>query len=85
MSIPDRQLDLYIANLDPVAIVDDDDLYKLFKPYGSVIGARLGVDHNGYSTGTGVVRMSTPAEAERARTNIQGKGPCSMLFRSYNR
>jgi RNA recognition motif-containing protein len=71
---PYRQLDLYVSNLDPAAIMDDDDLAKLFRPYGTVIGAKLALNHVGHSLGLGVVRMSAPQEAEYARTSVQGKG-----------
>lgn len=67
-------MELYVSNLDPVAIVDDDDLADLFKPYGSVISASLALDPNGQSLGVGVVKMSNAAEAEVARTQIQGRG-----------
>ena len=74
---PYHQLELYVSNLDPAAIIDDDDLAKLFRPYGSVVAAKLALNHVGRSLGLGVIRMNTPQEAEYARTSVQGKGePC---------
>lgn len=82
-TIPARQRELYVANLDPVAIVDDDDLARLFMPYGIVLSAKLAVDANGHSMGTGVVKMSTAAEADMARTRIQGRGELGPPIGSY--
>lgn len=69
-----QPVDLYVANLDPVAILDDEDLASVFKQFGTVIGAKLALDPNGNSMGVGFVRMSSPQEAEHARLQMQGRG-----------
>lgn len=74
-----QPVDLYVSNLDPVAVVDDDDLAAIFRTYGNVMGAKLAVDHNGHSLGVGFVRMSTAQEAEVARLQVQGRGQSAAL------
>ena len=54
--------------------MDDEDLALLFKPFGTVLNARLALDHRGVSLGIGVIRMSNVAEAELARIHVQGRG-----------
>ena len=71
---PIQSVDLYVSNLDPVAILDDEDLASVFKQFGTVIGAKLALDMNGHSMGVGFVRMSNPQEAEYARLQMQGRG-----------
>lgn len=69
-----QSVDLYVSNLDPVAILDDEDLASVFKQFGTVIGAKLALDANGNSMGVGFVRMSNAQEAEYARLQMQGRG-----------
>lgn len=79
-----QTVDLYVSNLDPVAILDDEDLASVFKQFGTVVGAKLATDPNGNSLGVGFVRMSNPQEAEHARLQMQGRGgqhyPCSEKY-----
>lgn len=80
-----QPVDLYIANLDPVAILDDEDLASVFKQFGNVVGAKLALDANGQSMGVGFVRMATPQEAEHARLQMQGRGKQVLQARNvYN-
>ena len=70
-----RQLELYVSNLDPCAILDDEDLARLFSEYGTVLLAKLAVNAGtGQSLGYGVVKMSSSQEADFARTQVQGQG-----------
>lgn len=75
-----QTVDLYVANLDPVAILDDEDLASVFKQFGTVIGAKLALDPNGNSMGVGFVRISTPQEAEYARLQMQGRGEQPLQY-----
>ena len=75
-----QPIDLYVANPDPVAILDDEDLASVFKQFGNVIGAKLALDPNGQSMGVGFVRMSCPQEAENARLQMQGRGEARLVF-----
>ena len=80
MQVP-RQLELYVSNLDPCAILDDEDLARLFGEYGTVLSAKLAVNAGtGQSLGYGVVKMSSSQEADFARTQIQGQGELAAFF-----
>lgn len=71
---PNHQTELYVSNLAPAAIIDDDDLAKLFRPFGTVLSASLALSSTGTSLGVGVVKMANAYEAEVARMNVQGLG-----------
>jgi RNA recognition motif-containing protein len=79
-----QPIDLYVSNLDPVAILDDDDLAAVFRQFGTVIGAKLAIDANGTSLGVGFVRMGSPQEAEHARLQMQGRGERHAVPRRSN-
>jgi hypothetical protein len=50
-----------------------DSLAELFARYGSIIWTRTIVDGEGRCSGAGYVDMSTPAEAEKAAAELDGK------------
>lgn len=75
-----QSVDLYVSNLDPVAILDDEDLASVFKQFGTVIGAKLALDATGNSMGVGFVRMGNSQEAEYARLQMQGRGKGITIF-----
>ncbi len=68
---------LYVGNLP--FNHNDDELQKLFTPYGQVISAKVIIDHfNGRSRGFGFVEMSSRSEGQKAmesmnRTSINGR------------
>jgi len=62
---------LYVKNLDDD--VSDDKLKELFSDYGSITSCKVMRDPNGVSRGSGFVAFSTPEEANRALTEMNGK------------
>lgn len=64
---------LLISGLDPVAVLDDDDLRLSLEPYGRVNAVSLSRDERGVSRGFGIVTFNSEAEAMRARAALDGK------------
>uniref|UniRef100_A0A061RYV7 Polyadenylate-binding protein n=1 Tax=Tetraselmis sp. GSL018 TaxID=582737 RepID=A0A061RYV7_9CHLO len=64
---------LYIKNLDDS--IGDDQLRALFEEYGSITSSRVMRDGYGYSKGSGFVAFSTPEEASRAISEMNGRMP----------
>ncbi|CAA7406982.1 unnamed protein product [Spirodela intermedia] len=64
-------LNLYLKNLDDN--VDDEKLKELFAEYGRITSCKVMRDPNGVSRGSGFVAFSTPEEANRALTGMNGK------------
>lgn len=64
-------LNLYIKNLDDS--VSDEKLKELFSPFGTVTSCKVMRDPNGTSKGSGFVAFSTPEEASRALSEMNGK------------
>jgi len=65
-------MNMYISNLGLHA--SDDDLRKLFEPYGRVSSAKVILDRfTGNSRGFGFVEMDSVEEANRAITTLNGK------------
>lgn len=64
---------IFIAGLDPVAIIDDDDFRQAVRPYGTITAATLCRDENGTSRGFGIVTFTNQDEASRACEDLNGK------------
>jgi len=64
-------VNLYVKNLDDT--IDDDKLRQNFSPFGTITSAKVMVDDKGNSKGFGFVCYSTPDEATRAVTDMNGK------------
>lgn len=62
---------LYIKNLEDGA--DDDTLRELFKEFGTITSCRVMRDAAGVSRGSAFVAFSSPEEATRAVTELNGK------------
>lgn len=62
---------LYIKNLDDM--ITDDDLRTLFQEHGIITSCKVMKDEAGGSRGSGFVAFSTPEEATRAITEMNGK------------
>lgn len=62
---------LYVKNLDDD--VSDEKLKELFSDYGTITSCKVMRDPNGVSRGSGFVAFSTPEEANRALTEMNGK------------
>lgn len=62
---------LYIKNLDDT--VDNEKLQEIFAPIGTIISARVMLDQNGKSRGFGFVSFTTPEEANKAITEMNGQ------------
>ncbi|KAK4424215.1 Polyadenylate-binding protein 2 [Sesamum alatum] len=65
---------LYVKNLDDS--IDDDKLKELFSPFGSITSCKVMRDPKGISRGSGFVAFSSPEEASRALSEMNGK----MIF-----
>ncbi len=64
-------VNLYIKNLDDG--IGDDKLKELFSEFGTVTSCKVMRDPSGISRGSGFVAFSTPEEASRALTEMNGK------------
>ncbi|KAK6130830.1 hypothetical protein DH2020_035428 [Rehmannia glutinosa] len=64
-------VNLYIKNLDDS--VDDDKLKELFSEFGTITSCKVMRDPSGISRGSGFVAFSTPEEASRALSDMNGK------------
>ncbi|XP_050262524.1 polyadenylate-binding protein 8-like [Quercus robur] len=62
---------LYVKNLDDS--IGDDRLKELFSQFGSITSCKVMRDPNGISRGSGFVAFSTPEEASRALSEMNGK------------
>merc|ERR1739838_368999 len=63
-------VNLYVKNLDDT--IDDERLRKEFAPYGTITSAKVMTD-DGRSKGFGFVCFSSPEEATRAVTEMNGR------------
>jgi polyadenylate-binding protein len=64
-------VNLFVKNLDEA--IDDDKLRTEFTPFGTITSARVMRDDKGESKGFGFVCYSTPEEATKAVTELNGK------------
>jgi len=65
-------VNLYVKNLDDV--IDDERLRREFAPYGTITSARVMMDSSGArSKGFGFVCFSSPEEATKAVTEMNGR------------
>lgn len=65
-------VNLYVKNLDDV--IDDERLRREFAPYGTITSARVMMDSTGTrSKGFGFVCFSSPEEATKAVTEMNGR------------
>ncbi|XP_075501738.1 polyadenylate-binding protein 2-like [Primulina tabacum] len=64
-------LNLYVKNLDDS--VGDDKLKELFSPFGSITSFKVMRDPKGTSRGSGFVAFSSPEEASKALSEMNGK------------
>ncbi|KAG6416115.1 hypothetical protein SASPL_123539 [Salvia splendens] len=62
---------LYVKNLDDS--INDDQLKELFASYGSITSCKVMRDPKGISRGSGFVAFSSPEEAARALSEMNGK------------
>ncbi|XP_014509042.1 polyadenylate-binding protein 8 [Vigna radiata var. radiata] len=62
---------LYVKNLDDS--ISDDKLKEMFSPFGTITSCKVMRDPNGVSRGSGFVAFSTPEEASRALSEMNGK------------
>ncbi|KAM9296934.1 embryonic polyadenylate-binding protein [Gastrophryne carolinensis] len=63
-------VNLYVKNLDDG--IDDDRLRKEFSPYGTITSAKV-MTEGGHSKGFGFVCFSSPEEATKAVTEMNGR------------
>ncbi|XP_016495332.1 polyadenylate-binding protein 2 [Nicotiana tabacum] len=66
-----KGVNLYIKNLDDT--IDDDKLKELFSEFGTVTSCKVMRDPSGISRGSGFVAFSTPEEASKALSEMNGK------------
>ncbi|NXX18601.1 PABP4 protein, partial [Podargus strigoides] len=64
-------VNLYIKNLDDT--IDDEKLRKEFSPFGSITSAKVVMLEDGRSKGFGFVCFSSPEEATKAVTEMNGR------------
>ena len=65
-------MNMYVSNLG--FHTSDDDLRKLFEPFGQVSSAKVITDREtGRSRGFGFVEMANSTEASAAMTKLNGK------------
>ncbi|KAG6406883.1 hypothetical protein SASPL_134527 [Salvia splendens] len=64
-------VNLYVKNIDDS--IDDDRLRELFSGFGTITSCKVMRDPSGISRGSGFVAFSTPEEASRALTEMNGK------------
>ncbi|KAK6940077.1 Polyadenylate-binding protein/Hyperplastic disc protein [Dillenia turbinata] len=62
---------LYLKNLDDT--VNDEKLKELFSEFGTITSCKVMLDAQGLSKGYGFVAFSTPEEAMKAMTEMNGK------------
>ncbi|XP_020576165.1 polyadenylate-binding protein 2-like isoform X2 [Phalaenopsis equestris] len=64
-------VNLYLKNLDDS--IGDETLKEVFSEFGIITSCKIMRDPNGISKGSGFVAFSTPEEASRALTEMNGK------------
>lgn len=64
-------VNLYLKNLDDT--VDDDKIRELFGEFGTITSCKIMRDEQGQTKGAGFVAFSSPEEATRAVTEMNGK------------
>lgn len=64
-------VNLYVKNLDDV--IDDSRLNEEFSVYGNITSAKIMVDEKGNTKGFGFVCFSSPDEATKAVTEMNGR------------
>jgi polyadenylate-binding protein len=64
-------VNLYLKNLDDT--IDDEKLRELFAEFGTITSCKVMRDPQGQSRGSGFVAFSSPEEATRAVTDMNGK------------
>lgn len=64
-------VNLYVKNLDDS--IDDDKLKEMFSDFGTITSCKVMRDPSGISRGSGFVAFTTPEEASRALSEMNGK------------
>ena len=64
-------VNLYVKNLDDG--IDDKRLHDEFAAYGNITSAKIMVDEKGNTKGFGFVCFSSPDEATKAVTEMNGR------------